>query len=127
MVHGNDWARGFMHGTALRHDGWAALVDDEEHGGCLIPMMMLCHEHDPDPEKRPGPISPEKREEVIVQMAAGLVERVSIFPGTSRSLRKTPHSRRNDGADVSKARRNDPCPCGSGKKYKRGCGGATVN
>ncbi|MGA2644317.1 MAG: SEC-C metal-binding domain-containing protein [Candidatus Sulfotelmatobacter sp.] len=23
--------------------------------------------------------------------------------------------------------RNDLCPCGSGKKYKRCCGGATVN
>jgi hypothetical protein len=28
----------------LRHDGWAELVNDEEHGGCLIPMMMLYHE-----------------------------------------------------------------------------------
>jgi hypothetical protein len=24
-------------------------------------------------------------------------------------------------------RRNDPCPCGSGKKYNRCCGGASVN
>lgn len=44
-VHGNDWARGFMHGVDMRHDGWAELVNDEEQGGCLIPMMMLCHEH----------------------------------------------------------------------------------
>ena len=33
MVQGNDWARGFMHGTGLRRDGWAELVNDEEHGG----------------------------------------------------------------------------------------------
>jgi len=26
-----------------------------------------------------------------------------------------------------KVGRNDPCPGGSGKKYKKGCGGATVN
>jgi uncharacterized protein len=26
-----------------------------------------------------------------------------------------------------KVERNDPCPCGSGKKYKRCCGGATVD
>ncbi|MGD0600092.1 MAG: SEC-C metal-binding domain-containing protein [Terriglobales bacterium] len=26
-----------------------------------------------------------------------------------------------------KVRRNDPCLCGSGKKYKRCCGGAAVN
>ena len=73
MAHGNDWARGFMRGMGMRQDGWAELVNDEQHGGCLIPMMMLYHEHDEEPEMRPKPISPEKREEVIVHMAAGLV------------------------------------------------------
>ena len=34
-----------------------------------------------------------------------------------------PEPRRNG----SKVGRNDPCPCGSGKKYKRCCGGAAVN
>jgi len=27
-------------------------------------------------------------------------------------------------SSVRQAGRNDPCPCGSGKKYKRCCGGA---
>jgi uncharacterized protein len=47
-AHGNDWARGFMRGMEMRQYGWAELVTDEEHGGCLIPMMMLRHEHDED-------------------------------------------------------------------------------
>jgi hypothetical protein len=25
MAHANDWARGFMQGTGMRHDGWAEL------------------------------------------------------------------------------------------------------
>ena len=103
-----------------------SLVNDEEHGGCLIPMMMLCHEHDEDPEMRPEPISPEKREEVIVHMAAGLVAAYRYF----REHRQdhvgtafTSEPRRT----ASKVGRNELCPCGSGKKYKRCCGGATVN
>jgi yecA family protein len=52
VAHGNDWARGFMRGMHMRHDGWAELMDDEEHGGCLVPMMMLFHEHDEDPENQ---------------------------------------------------------------------------
>jgi uncharacterized protein len=72
----NDWAQG---GMGTRHDGWAELIDDQEHGGCLIPRMMLCHEHDEDPEMRPKPISPEQREEVIVHMAAGLVAPYRYF------------------------------------------------
>ena len=116
-IHGNDWARGFMRGMGMRHDGWGELVNDEEHGGCLIPMMMLHHERDEDPEMRPEPISPEKREDVIAHMAAGLLgayryfrahRQVSASARTSEPRRSTP-----------KVGRNDPCPCGSGKKYKK--------
>jgi uncharacterized protein len=41
MEHGNDWARGFIRGTRLRHDGWAELLADDDHGGCMIPRLML--------------------------------------------------------------------------------------
>jgi uncharacterized protein len=125
VAKGNDWARGFLRGMQMRHDGWAELVNDEEHGGCLIPMMMLYHEHDQDPDVRPDPITPEKREQVIAGMAAGLLGAYQYF----RSEREadagihSPEPRRN----ASKVGRNDPCPCGSGKKYKRCCGSATVN
>ena len=125
VAHGNDWARGFMRGMHMRHEGWSELVNDEEHGGCLVPMMMLHHEHDEDPEMRPEPISPEQREEVIVHMAAGLLGAYKYF----RQQREAdlgvhaPEPSRN----ASKVGRNDPCPCGSGKKYKKCCGSATVN
>ena len=124
-AHGNDWARGFIRGMGMRHDGWDELVNDEEHGGCLIPMMMLYHEHDEDPEMRPKPISPEKGEEVIAHMAAGLLGAYRYFrshPQAGASARTSEHRR-----STLKVGRNDPCPCGSRKKYKRCCGGATVN
>jgi uncharacterized protein len=79
VEHGNDWARGFIRGTHMRHDGWAELLDDDDHGGCMIPMLMLYHEHDEDPSMRPKPIGPEQRETVIVSMAAGLVEAYVYF------------------------------------------------
>ena len=126
LAHGNDWARGFMRGMEMRHDGWAEIVNDEENGGWLIPMMMLYHEHDEDPETRPGPITPEKREDIIVHMAAGLVGAYRYFRAHREAYAETafaPESRRT----ASKVGRNDPCPCSSGKKYKRCCGGATVN
>jgi uncharacterized protein len=125
MAHGNDWARGFMRGMHMRHDGWAELVNDEEHGGCLLPMMMLCHEHDENPEMRPEPISPEKREEVIVHMTAGLVQAYQYF----RERRQVSGGVRTSSPrrTTPKVGRNEMCPCGSGKKYKKCCGGATVN
>jgi uncharacterized protein len=89
-------------------------------------MMMLCHEHDEDPELRTEPISRKKREEIIVHMTAGLLgayeyfrEHREVYEGTTF----TPMPRRT----APKVGRNELCPCGSGKKYKRCCGGATVN
>jgi uncharacterized protein len=88
-------------------------------------MMMLYHEHDEDPEMRPEPISSEKREEVIVHMAAGLLRAYQYFRAQREADLSVhaPEARRN----ASKVGRNDPCPCGSGKKYKKCCGSATVN
>jgi uncharacterized protein len=94
---GHDWARGFMRGVAMRPGGWTALIDDEQHGGCLLPMMMLCHEHDPDPEMRPEPISREKRQEVIVMMQPGCWRRTGISGNVERPMQE-PLSRRDHGA-----------------------------
>jgi uncharacterized protein len=125
VEHGNDWARGFIRGTRMRHDGWAELLDDDDHGACMIPMLMLYHEHDEDPSMRPKLIGPEQREKVIESMAAGLVGAYLYFKenGQPDVGTRGPESRH---ANV-KIGRNDPCPCGSGKKYKRCCGGGTIH
>ena len=91
----------------------------------MIPVLMLYHEHDEDPAMRPQPIGPEQREKVIVSIAAGLAGAYLYFrqqgppDGFTRAL-DPPHRSNKIG-------RNEPCPCGSGKKYKRCCGGATIN
>jgi len=125
VAYGNDWARGFIRGTNMRHDGWARLLGDDDHGGCMIPMLMLYHEHDEDPTLRPKPIGLEQREEIIQHMAAGLLGAHRYFRQHRQPYASTraPQSRHAN----TKIGRNDPCPCGSGKKYKRCCGGATIN
>jgi uncharacterized protein len=125
VAQGNDWAHGFMRATTLRHDGWAELVVDEEQGGCIVPIFMLHYEHDKDPEMRPEPISPEKREDVIAHMAAGVLQAYRYFREDRQAgvTARTSKPRRT----APKVGRNDPCPCGSGKKYKKCCGGASVN
>jgi len=96
-----------------------------EQCGCVIPVLMLYHEHDEDPELRPGPISPEKREEIIVQMAAGMVRAYRYFRPHRR--RRGKYIRSRTAASQGRIGRNEPCPCGSGKKYKRCCGAATIH
>ena len=125
VTHGNDWARGFIRGTRLRQDGWAELLADDDHGGCMIPMLMLYHEHDEEPTLRPKPIDLEQREKVIESMAVGLVGTYRYFRQQGKACASTrgPEPRYTNN-DIG---RNDPCPCGSGKKYKRCCGGATIH
>ena len=124
-VQGNDWAHGFMRGMHMRHSEWGELVNDEEHSGCLIPIMMLYHEHDEDPEARPKPISPEQREKIIVHMAAGVTlayEYFRLSQADGMDIASAPEPSR-----TTKIGRNDACPCGSGRKYKKCCGAATVH
>lgn len=125
MCQGSDWSRGFMRGVNMHKEAWAGIFADDEEFGWMIPVLMLYHEHDEDPELRPGPIDPEKREEIIVQMAAGIVRAYRYF------RRHPQHEASIHGEGVqsrpNKIGRNDQCPCGSGKKYKRCCGAATIH
>ena len=77
---------------------------------------MLCHEHDEDPNMRPKPISPEKREEVIVHMAAGLLGAYRYFR-EHRQAEASAH-RSEPQRSAPKVGRNDPCPCGSGEEVQ---------
>jgi uncharacterized protein len=125
----NDWANGFLRGMEMRRDGWAVLMDDEEHAGSLVPILALAHEHHPDPEMRPykEPISAQMREQLIVGAAAGVAAIYDYF-----KVERTLEARQSRTAttfrrDAPKVGRNEPCPCGSGKKFKHCCARATLH
>src|ERR1700730_13824735 len=63
----NDWATGFLRGMEFHKETWAALLNDEDHGGWLVPIFALATEHSPDPAMRPykEPVSAERRENLI--------------------------------------------------------------
>lgn len=77
---GNEWAGGFMSGVSLSDDGsWSDLMDDDTLSQLLVPMMMLAHEHHPDPEMRPPTILAEAREELLESMFEGLANLFAYF------------------------------------------------
>jgi len=88
----------------------------------------LFDEHDPDPEMRPykEPVSTELREKLIVG-AAVAVRMIYEYFAPHRRMAATAHDQIAPRRRQSKVGRNDPCPCGSGKKYKRCCGQASVH
>jgi uncharacterized protein len=124
---GNDWATGFMRGMELRRAQWARLSKDEENGGSLVPILALAHEHDLDPKMRPyaEPPTGKAREDLIVSVAAGVM-RIYRYFEPQRSTHATDESTTYRRA-APKVGRNDPCPCGSGKKFKQCCGAITLH
>ncbi len=129
LAHGNDWANGFVRGMELRREDWGPLIDDEENGGFLVPILALAHEHDPHPELRSydKPVSDELREKLIVASAAGVMRIYQYFEARRRVTAAALGSGTTFRRLTSKIGRNDPCPCGSGKKYKQCCGRTTLH
>jgi len=127
VAHANDWATGFTRGMRLDREGWAGMLDDENHGGLVVPILALAHEHDPDPTMRPykEPMSAERREKLVMGISVCVPAMYSYFRSRRRSLSET--ERRTASPPARKVGRNDPCPCGSGKKYKKCCGAVTVH
>ena len=126
---GNDWAKGFLRGAHMRLDPWAEIMDDEERGGVLVPILALAHEHDPDPEIRPykEPVTPKLREDLIASMIAGVHQLYDMFEEQRKASAADLSSTGTFRRQSPKVGRNQPCPCGSGKKFKNCCGKVTFH
>jgi uncharacterized protein len=127
IARANDWAEGFARGMKLRTDGWADLFNDEKYAGLLVPILALAHERDADPSMRPykEPIDVERREQLIIGAAAGVtgIYRYFLRRRTVGDAPQDVEGRRSS----RKVGRNEPCPCGSGKKFKKCCGAVTLH
>lgn len=126
---GNDWATGFLRGMDYHRDDLSDLLDDQQQLGSMVSIFALAYEHAPDPDLRPysEPVNAERREDLLAGLAAG-VTRIYRYLAPQRKmaaqLAKEAGTIRRDHLKVG---RNAPCPCGSGKKYKKCCGNVTVH
>jgi uncharacterized protein len=126
---GRAWAQGFMRGTRLAPTGWSELFSIETEGQ-LITIPLVAGEIDPQwPQE---PLSAEKRDETLQWMIAGAARAYRHFAELRRESAEEFTDEFDDDAYYPetyvrverKVGRNEPCPCGSGKKYKRCCGSA---
>lgn len=117
-VCGNEWANGFLRGLRMRSEGWSVLLQDQREVHLMVPMFTLAHEHNPVAELRSGPITDAQRTDLIRRATAYLTliyRYFAPFRARSGSAQASVH-------DDAKVKRNDPCPCGSGRKFKHCCG-----
>ena len=105
-----DWAEGFLHALHLGGgiERFHTAEPREEHA-LLMPVLMLAHNELPVEEDSPmhgKPLTPEAREWALRTLPSSLNGIYQLLHGPVRRV---------------KVSRNDPCPCGSGKKYKKCC------
>ena len=116
-----------MRGTRLAPQGWSRIFSDQSEG-LMLTIPLAAGEVDPAWPKEP--LMAERSDELLKHMlaAAGraynyfLQERAQRVHASFES-ELAPTSSPSERAAL-KVGRNDACPCGSGKKYKKCCGSA---
>jgi uncharacterized protein len=108
------WVRGFWKAMELAPETWSRLAQDERANVILSPFAGFLDLDDLEPLKIPPDIDDRLDED------AALIPRMILVLRKLARIREAatspePLHRR------SKIGRNDPCPCGSDKKYKRCC------
>jgi uncharacterized protein len=114
-----DWAEGFRRAIA-EDPAWDSLTDDPESVMLLAPLVLFQKGYNPD---RPA-VQIEDENDLLSFLVLSLYEmrdrwrthlrrmgRGASAPPEALFVRETP-----------KVGRNEPCPCGSGKKFKKCCG-----
>jgi uncharacterized protein len=104
------WVRGFGKAMALAPERWSSLAEDERLQQLLTPFIGFMDVRDPKFE-------PADNIDELLDEAATAIPRVAIILRKIAQFRTERTTRRHN-----KIGRNDPCPCGSGLKYKRCCG-----
>jgi len=110
----DEWCIGFMEGVHVDADAWAPLLESPEQKAYLLPIILYGTESGRDElESRP---ELRKRH---AQLAESLPDCVLAIHEYWRPHRRAAMTLRRE---TLKTGRNDPCPCGSGRKFKKCCG-----
>jgi uncharacterized protein len=120
----SDWCSGYMNGVELDLEAWENMPDrlmaqlDFIDESALMLVM--------DEEKQPARQMQQHNDAVVdaaVQLHAYWLKRRSTLPPSRQmgTISFGESAQKPQPVVSQKVGRNDPCPCGSGKKYKKCC------
>jgi uncharacterized protein len=115
------WADGFGQAVALRHEIWSAVLEsgDDDARAALMGLFILvglATEVSDD-----AGLDQAERDELSAEAPDLIPYWVETLYGW-RSRHKRENTPATGAGPRSKIARNAPCPCGSGRKYKKCCG-----
>jgi len=113
------WALGYLEGVDLAQPAWEASGEADEVEDILFPFLILAGGLEHDAVLRASlELKPQEEQALVENCRDELPEAVQdAFDYWAEKRR--PDTVRRDGPKIG---RNDPCVCGSGKKFKQCCG-----
>jgi uncharacterized protein len=127
------WAAGFLDAVRLRQDAWKPLLMSEWAGKLFSPILDAAEGEHEEPRAEPAP---EEKGDLLPDAAITMPICAAVIATFWRPAARQ-RARTNSGARASatyagagpyiaptKTGRNEPCPCGSGRKFKKCCGSA---
>ncbi|CAN5467562.1 YecA family protein [soil metagenome] len=119
LIDGEGWAFGFWDGMNLRLDAWQPLMASN-----LAPLMRpfyLLGADEIEEEELRLVETPVQQHKLAIEIESNIPEIQRFW----KPLRKS--SVETVTREEPKVGRNDDCPCGSGKKFKKCCGQPTLH
>ena len=113
------WIGGFRKAIGLRPEAWQALADQEDDQELHRALFVLWRLLRMEEAKTDSPEFADVDEQ-LEALAPDLIPSLVTVVREARRRKGVRDLSRPLGS-ASKIGRNDPCPCGSGKKYKRCC------
>jgi uncharacterized protein len=114
LIDAEAWCWGFWEGMELRPGSWEEIWDSEV--AALMHPIYLLGADEIGEDELPEVEDPAKAHKLALEIEANLP---AIFKFWSTRRKPAVETVKRDEAKVG---RNDDCPCGSGKKYKKCCG-----
>jgi uncharacterized protein len=106
---GQSWAQGFVNGMHLCGQAWDQPVEAEGVGELALHILALALDS--------SSVLPDDTRAALVDDLPSIIQEIAAYwrNPPAAPARTPPFRQRKTG-------RNEPCPCGSGKKYKKCCG-----
>ncbi|GAB3549354.1 YecA family protein [Noviherbaspirillum agri] len=114
LLDGDAWAWGFWEGMNLRAEAWEPIWSSNIAD--MVEPIYLLGAEEIEEEEAELVDDPTKRHKLAVEMEAAIPHIHRYW----KPLRKS--AVQQVQREAPKVGRNDPCPCGSGKKFKKCCG-----
>ena len=110
------WCNAYLYALDIVPTDWFEAVDQEEFEDLFYPIMALGGIYD---DEENGEVILHLNEKELTQLESDLPHVLLDIYWYWQAIINKPQTVRLEGEKVG---RNDPCPCGSGKKYKACCG-----